>query len=98
MKVGLYPGNRTGVRVMGRFRVKRSILSHGLTRAHKMRDQNTGRILGRVVLWADNQDLVSELVETFLVSAEVLPKDLRERSEDGDCPGKEEGNATPGAV
>ena len=46
------------------------------------------------MLWADNQDVVPELVEAFLISAEILPKDWRERSEDGGCPDKEEGHAT----
>lgn len=67
---------------MGRFRVKRSISSRGLTRIHEMRDRDTGHLLGRVVLWADSQEVVPELVEAFLVSAEILPKDWRERSDD----------------
>jgi hypothetical protein len=32
-------------------------------------------MLGRVVPWADNQGVVPELVEAFLMSAEILPKD-----------------------
>ena len=80
---------------MGRFRVKRSIYSHGLTRVHEMRDQDTGRMLGRVVLWADSPDVVPELLEAFLIGAEVLPKDWREQSEDWDGPDKEEGCADP---
>lgn len=80
---------------MGRFRIKRAITSQGLTRVHEMRDRNTGHLLGRVVLWAENQAVVPELVTAFLVSAEILPKDWRDRSEDWDGPGKEEGHATP---
>lgn len=83
---------------MGRFRIKRSIPSHGLTRVHEMQDPDTGHLLGRVVLWAENPDVVPELVEAFIVSAGILPTDWRERPDDGDCSDKEEGNASPGTV
>ena len=79
---------------MGRFRIKRSIYLHGLSRVHEMRDRSTGHLLGRVVFWAETQDVVPELVEAFLVSAEILTKDWRDGSEDWDCSGKEEGHAT----
>lgn len=80
---------------MGRFRIKRTLTSHGLTRVHELRDLNTGRLLGRVVLWADSPDVVPELIEAFLLRAEILPEEWREGLEGRNCLGKEEGSAAP---
>lgn len=63
---------------MGRFRLKRSLHTSGETHIHEMRNPTTGQLRGRVVLWAESEDVVPELVEQFLVGVGVLPIDWRE--------------------
>lgn len=76
---------------MGRFRLKRKVFSHGLTRVHEMRDLATGRLLGRISLWADNREVVPELVEEFLIESKLLPEDWRDQVELRDDQAQEDG-------
>lgn len=46
-------------------------------RVHEMRDLHTGRLLGRISLWADNQEVVPELLEEFLIESELVPEDFQ---------------------
>lgn len=80
---------------MGRFRLKRSLYTRGGTHIHEMRDHITGQLRGRVVLWAESQIFVSELVEDFLVGMKILPRDWREDDEGRDGPMNPETDGDP---
>ena len=71
---------------MGRFRIKRLIMPYGVAHAHEVRDQHTGQIIGRIVLWAEKPDMIPELIEGFLIDSELLPPDWREQPEDAEEP------------
>lgn len=64
---------------MGRFCLKRKTFSHGLTRVHEMRELPSGRLLGRISLWAESGEVVPELIEEFLIESGLLADDWRDQ-------------------
>lgn len=62
---------------MGRFRLKHTMPSHGLSRVHDMRDLHTGRLLDRISLWADTEEVLPELVAEFLIESQLVPEDFQ---------------------
>lgn len=61
---------------MGRFRLKHKLPAHGLALVHELRDLHTGRLLGRIHLWADQAAVLPDLVSEFLIQSQLVPEDF----------------------
>lgn len=61
---------------MGCFRLKHKLPAHGLALIHELRHLHTGRLLGRISLWADSSEVLPELLSEFLIQSQVVPEDF----------------------
>jgi len=58
-----------------------------------MRELPSGRLLGRISLWADSGAVVPELVEEFLIESGLRPEDWRDQADLPHEPGEDSDGA-----